>query len=134
MKDIIRESNGNDYIATSGKIFNSLNELYRFSRERIYYSDIIMRVKEEAKREIRKLFDEFLQAFNNTDRTRNRTLTRRYKRRCYQEFFKFVNITKYEDSEFPEQIVLDYISGMTDNFAKNCYDEIFQLSTPIRLN
>jgi dGTPase len=134
MKDIIRESSGNNYIATSAKIFSSLKELYQFSAERIYYSGVITKVKEEAKREIRKLFDEFLQAFNSTDRARNRTLTRRYQRRCHQEFFKFLKMTKYDDSESPEQIVLDYISGMTDNFVNHCYNDIFQIRTPIRLN
>ena len=133
-KDIIRESLGNDYIATSGKIFDSLNELYQFSAERIYYSGVIMKVKEVAKYKIRNLFDEFLQAFNNTDRARNRTLTKRYHRRSHQEFFKFVKMTKYDDSESLEQIVLDYISSMTDNFVNNCYDDIFQIRTPIRLN
>jgi len=132
--DVIRKSNGNDYIATSEKIFKSLYELYQFSSKRIYNSDIIMHVKEEAKHKIRKLFDEFLQSFNNTDKARNKTLMKQYPTRHHQEFFKFVNKTKYDKSESPEQIVLDYISCMTDNAVKNCYDEIFQLSTPIRSN
>ena len=134
MKDIIGESLGNDYIATSGRIFDSLEELYQFSAERIYHSGVIMQVKEAAKDKIRKLFDEFLQAFNNTDRASDRTLTRRYQRRCHQEFFKFVKMTNYGYSESPEQIVLDYISRMTDNFVNHCYEDIFQTRTPIRFN
>jgi dGTPase len=133
-KDIIRESMGNDYITTSEKIFDSLNELYRFSAERIYHSDFITRRKEKAKSKIKELFDEFLQALNNTERAKNKALKKRYTSRCHQEFFKFLKMTKYDDSESPEQIVLDYISGMTDNFVNHCYNDIFQIRTPIRLN
>jgi dGTPase len=134
MKDIVGESLGNDYIATSGRIFNSLEELYQFSAERIYCSDVIMQFKEKAKKRLRELFHEFLQALNNTDRVRNKVLMRRYQRRYHQEFFRFVKMMKYDDSESPEQIVLDYISGMTDNFVENCYNDLFQIRTPIRLN
>lgn len=130
-RDIIRESMGNDYIATSEKIFDSLDELYRFSAERIYQSDRIIRVKEDAKYKIKRLFNEFLQALNNTDRARNKTLKKRYTSSCHQEFFNFVNRTQYGYSELPEQIVLDYISGMTDNFVNHCYNDIFQTRTPI---
>jgi dGTPase len=134
VKDIIRESRGNDYIATSTEIFDSLEELYRFSMNQIYYCDFIKRAKEEAKHEIKKLFDEFLQVFTNTDRARDRKLMRQYQMNCHKEFFEFVNMVKYDDSESPEQIAVDYISRMTDNFAKTSYDEIYRLSTPARFH
>jgi dGTPase len=133
-KDIIKMSRHNDYISTSSKVFRYLEEFYRFSKEQIYNSDHIMRVKQEAKDRIKKLFVEFLQAFNATDGGKNKKLKDQYRTRFHKDFFKFVDSMAFNENDLPEQVVLDYIAGMTDNFAQNCYDEIFQLSTPIRLH
>ncbi len=130
--NIVRISSGNDYIAVSDKVSACLQELSRFSVERIYNSPAILRVKDEVKHRMRRLFEEFLSVLGHTGGPNNRKARSAYRANSYRVFFEFVDAMKYPDCQSPHQIVQDYISGMTDSFAKKCYDELFQMSTPIR--
>lgn len=131
-QDIITISSGTDYIATSVDIFSCLEELSRFSEECIYNSDVTARQRPHAKRRIRDLFEEFLETCLNTNRGINKRLKTQYQMESYNAFFEFLHRMKYDYNDSPEQIVLDYVSGMTDNFVLQSYDDIFPIRTPVR--
>jgi dGTP triphosphohydrolase len=43
----------------------------------------------------------------------------------YKVFEKFIDKIGYKDKDSIALIVLDFISGMTDNYVVSCLDEIF---------
>ena len=43
----------------------------------------------------------------------------------YEVLKRFIGKMKYQSSDPDELIVLDFISGMTDNYVISCLDEIF---------
>jgi len=128
-EDIISVSSGNDYISTSKTTFDSIEELYRFSIERIYNCDAIARQKQQAKYKLRDLFSEYLQLFHKYYGGGNRSLRTRYREKAHRVFFEFLDTTEYDEKPIAGRIVIDFIAGMTDNFALETFDNIF----PIRM-
>jgi len=131
-EDMITASLDQPYIATSDKVFSCICDLYEFSRKYIYNCDHISRQKVRAEKIIGDLFTEFLRVLNNSDRGQNSGFRKECKEKAYQVFFGFLDMMQYDQSTSPAQIVLDYVAGMTDNFALRSYDEIF-LSIPMPL-
>lgn len=124
-EDIYTLSRGNDYIATSKTIFDSMEELHRFSIERIYNCDLIVSWKHRAQKIIRDMFDEFHAVLMVTRNGKDKRSRSQYKTEAHRVFFQFIDSMKYDQNERPEQIVLDFVTGMTDNFALKCFAEIF---------
>ena len=80
--------------------------------------------KKQATRAIEELFYRLEDDLNKTDRLReNRDSLPDVP--VYNVLDKFINKIKYNQNESNALIVLDFISGMTDNYVVNCLDEIF---------
>jgi dGTPase len=109
--DIIENSYNKGYITMSDRVFNALNLLMEFNLKEIYlkanskdnlktYNDIFY-----------KLFDIYLSALNNTKKSNN----------IFNVYLKNMD-KEYIQNNSKEQIIIDYMSGMTDRFIENEYE------------
>ncbi len=128
--DMISSSLDKPFVQTSQEVFDCMKELYEFSKTRIYNCDHLQEQKTRAQKVVHELFEDLLRIYQNTARGRDPVQRRKHLQRAYQEFFRFADAMRYEDNVPPAQVVLDYVAGMTDNFALSSYQEIF-LSIPM---
>ena len=128
IEDVVQVSSGKDYIGCSPKVHGSLEELSDFSKKHIYKCDPIERQKSEIQHRVKVLFDELLQAHARLS-SNHRGLVGIYQQFPLQVFTEFLKAMDYPQKESSDRIVLDFIAGMTDNFAEETYHAFF----PIRI-
>lgn len=127
IEDIIAQSLDKDQISTSKTIFGCISELYEFSKQAIYKCEAIVKQTPWVRAVISSLFDELLQVYYAVLKDGIKMCQKRYKERVFREFFIFMDAMQYDPTEKPEQIVLDYLAGMTDNFTLDCFNELFPM-------
>jgi len=110
--DIINNSKNKDYIKLSDEIFKAIIELKKFNYENIYYKAL----SEEENIEIEKMFQTLFQKYLNDLKNNNQEST------IYQNFLNSMN-SKYLNNSSKERIVIDYISGMTDEYLMKEYQK-----------
>lgn len=125
LEDIIKESNGNNYIAISNRYGNLLHSMIDFNVEKIYKSEKSERYREQAKQTINLLFADLLEIHKTIQ---SQDFKEDYKTpNVYKIFAEYVNDMQgiYEDSDPNELVVLDFIAGMTDSFVVRSFQELF---------
>lgn len=106
--DVIENSYNKDDIIMSSKIYEATMELRSFMFKNVYKSDIVKEDEERVHWIIENLYNYYI---NNFDEIPNSH------KKIYNN--SFLKESKIDD------IVTDYIAGMTDVFAKNIYKNIF---------
>ena len=111
-------------IGLSQTKFESLKELINFNYEKIYRHDKVQKFKTQAEWALKVIFEHLLKEIERT----NRFI--KDEGACFdipiiQSFKEFINKIKYSNDEKNEIIVLDFISGMTDNYVLECISELF---------
>ncbi|NLM72862.1 MAG: deoxyguanosinetriphosphate triphosphohydrolase [Clostridiaceae bacterium] len=101
--NIIENSNDGKGIRMSRDFQEATNRLRTFMFDKVYIGSIAKKEEAKAERMIRELF---LTIINNT----------KYLPADFQE---------YIESDGTEQVVLDYVAGMTDRYAVKKFQEIF---------
>lgn len=125
LEDLIDYSKRNPgVIGFTEEKHEALKELIDFNYENIYLHKEVEKYKKQATRALEELFSRLCDDLDKTDRLKNRSDILP-EAEVYSIFKKFIDKVKYEDSEPNEKIVLDFISGMTDNFVVRCLDQIF---------
>lgn len=111
--DIIQNSYNKPYIKLSDKYFSVINQLLEFNYKKIYNKAYTNREKQNIKDMFCKLFDYYIEAIKNKDK----------KCSIYKEYL--VKMSRdYIKSNSRERIVLDYISGMTDEYFMKEFNTI----------
>ncbi len=110
--DIITQSYGKNYIQMSSLVYEQVLNLKKFNYENIYYKAYNDSFKIKIKDMFEKLYDVYIYSLENND-TKND---------IYEVFLKKMS-TKYQTETSKDQIVIDYISSMTDNFIKRQYEK-----------
>ncbi len=108
-------------IGLSQSKFEVLKKLLKFNYERIYRHDNVEKFKTQAKSALEVIFDYLLKEIERTKRFTDSSLNIP----VVQLLKEFINKIKYPDDEKNEIIVLDFISGMTDNYVIECINELF---------
>ena len=132
IEDIVMVSTGKDYVASSEHVFDCLRALHDFSKKRIYESEDIKRQRPEVEHRLKVLFNELLEICKSSSRGRQKRLKAlytRYEAFHLKVFLDFLSKMKYGEDEPDERIVLDFVAGMTDNFALECYNSLFPIRT-----
>jgi dGTPase len=129
LEDMIQNSGGNR-ISLSKKKGMLLDKLIEFNYKHIYYSDQAKKDKDRARYTLTSLFDELLKILTSTNRFRkDGNLTKFISDTdVFKVFKQFVmeDMGKAYSRQDPDSlIVLDFIAGMTDNFARSSYIELF---------
>lgn len=126
--DIIHSSKNNDCICFSEKKFELINELKKFNYKHIYNNKRILEYKEFGKRIIKNLFEHLsnLYAKYGLD-------TKKYLRsnirldKLFGRYLEKMRDFYTKEGLIPNQIIIDYIAGMTDDFA---LESIKQITIP----
>lgn len=120
--DIIRNSYDKEYIAISEGAFEALRALRRFNFQHIYSHPKLKVESSKIKTGYRLLFGWLLEDFQE------------HKEQSYLwVHFLQKRTGKYLSQTPPVQMVIDYISGMTDNFFVRTLEKIF-IPSKIQLN
>jgi len=101
--DVIANSRDKNDIKMSDAIYNAMHELRKFMFENVYVDTVAQREDQKAKGILCTLFEMF----------------DKYPERLPE------NSRKMLDTTDKEQVICDYIAGMTDNFAIQTFNEYF---------
>lgn len=104
-RDIIQNSFDKDYIAISDQVYDSLKVLRTFNFENIYIHPKLKVESKKVKRSYRYLFETLLEDFEKNGEAS-----------YLWENYLSSKPDKYRAATKPVQLVIDYISGMTDSF------------------
>ncbi len=115
--DIINNSFSKNYIKMSDKIFNAFSKLMEFNYKNIYMKANTTEEIENYKKMFNKLCDYYLNAVNNnlTD--------------CdiYKVYLDDMN-SKYNENTSSARKVIDFVSGMTDDYFLSQYSKYCKLT------
>lgn len=123
LKDLIDVSKQNENkIGLSPEKFNALKELIEFNSNKIYHHDKVEKFKKQAKWVLEEIFNHLLDKIKETKRFTRSSVSNIPVIKTLDKFMKKVN---YLSEEKDEIIILDFISGMTDNYVLECINELF---------
>ncbi|MBN1115421.1 MAG: HD domain-containing protein, partial [Oligoflexia bacterium] len=125
LSDLIEYSKNNpEVIGLSEEVSASFDILKDYNYEKIYKHEKVEKYKEHATRAIKTLFGRLLDDITISERfALGDKLPKEVK--VYDVFKDFCTKVQYDDQEPNEQIVIDFISGMTDHYVIKCLDAIF---------
>jgi len=126
--DIIQSSKDKDYIGFSEEKFELINELKKFNYKYIYNHKRINEYKNFGKKIIKSLFEHLSELYS-----KNGLDIKKYSRsnikldNLFGRYLKKMTEFYKKEGLVPNQIVMDYIAGMTDDFA---LESIKQITIP----
>ncbi len=109
--DIIENSYGKNYIAMSEKVFKALDELKNFNYKHIYEKANSAEDLEKYEKQITYLYYKYLEDLESKN----------YDSFIYRNFVKHMN-EDYKNNNPNARIILDFISGMTDDYLLTQYE------------
>lgn len=112
VNDIVKNSIGKNYIELSEDIYNAMVELKKFNYENIYEKAYTKEESNYIENMLRTLYKKYIKDLeeNNEESTIIKS---------YLNYMK----EKYKKYNTKERIVLDYISGMTDEYCTSQYEQ-----------
>lgn len=110
--DIIENSLNKNYISMSDDVFNAIKSLKKFNYKNIYANALTQKEREDLENKFNALYDKFLEDLNNNNQDSV----------IYTSFLSKMSM-QYRENE-NERIVLDYISGMTDEYFNKQYENL----------
>ena len=108
--DIIKTSFNKEYIGMSDKVYEAVIDLKDFNMKNIYLKAVSPEQLKEYTNIFNKLYKIYLNALNNKD----------YENDIYQVFLNDMS-EEYKNQNKNEQIVIDFLSGMTDRYIELQY-------------
>lgn len=112
--DIINNSIGQNCIKLSDRIYNTLCDLIKFNYEFIYNKAISKEQLLNIKEMFNKLFDLYYNQIQNKEINED----------IYINFYNQMN-DNYKLNTTPARVVIDYVSGMTDDYFLSQYKKYF---------
>jgi len=127
--DIVQNSEDTDAIIFSGEVDSAVKALYKFNIDNIYENKIITGQIERIEQMLYDIFYLFLEVVECSKRGKSRP--RRYRGEAINVFYEFLDDMKYLPQESDEQIISDFVAGMTDIYATRVYQEMFLVIPPV---
>jgi len=127
--NIVKSSEDTDAIIFSDEVYSALESLYKFNIDNIYENKIITGQIERIEQMLYDIFYLFLEVVEHSKRGNRRP--RRYLGEAINVFYEFLDDMKYLPQESDEQIISDFVVGMTDIYATRVYQEMFLVSPPV---
>ncbi|ACL76154.1 HD domain-containing protein [Ruminiclostridium cellulolyticum] len=117
--DMVENSYGRDCIRLSPDKGQALEKLINENIRLIYKADKITRYEKIAENTLEGLFDSLLDSLSDFEKLQTN------ENKVYRMFYNFIADKAYDESESDAQKVIDFIAGMTDQFAQSCFEEIY---------
>ena len=128
--NVIENSYGKNYIKLDKEYYDDLMLAMKENYELIYLSDTVREVQQNViKPMFSKVFDSLL---NDIKMQKKESVIFRHHINYITKVRTFYNSESYLDINTPEDIVIDYISSMTDDYFSDMYSYLFPKSTPIK--
>jgi len=127
--DIVQNSKNIDAIVLSDEVYSALKSFYKFNIDNIYNNPIITRQVERMEQMLFDIFYLFLDVVQFSKRGIKKV--RRYRGEAINVFYEFLDDMEYSPEESNEQIISDFVAGMTDMYATRVYQEMFLVSPPV---
>lgn len=111
--DIIENSFDKPYIKLSDEVYEALTKLKKFNYDKIYIKSLTREDREELERMFRVVVEGFIKDIedNNKDSI------------IFTSYLNNMNKSYFKDNT-PTRIVLDYVSGMTDDYFLEQYNKM----------
>lgn len=120
VEDLIRRNLTHPGAVGFGAEINSaVRSLYQFNYQRIYLHPRVARQRENVHKILGLLFERLYDYLVRGDSEDGE------KPQVFTQLDYFVRYTECEREAEPAQVVLDFVSGMTDNYAVRCFEELF---------
>lgn len=114
-QDIIESSIGHDYISMSESVYNAVKELKKFNQEHIYNKANTEKDRKNIETMFNKLFEYLYKVLEDNTFDKDNNIFKIY----------LDNMTdEYRKNTSNARIVIDYISGMTDEYFISEYSKI----------
>ncbi len=121
--DIVENSYGKNYISLSTSAFESLKQAKKENYEKIYHNETIsQKYDESVKPMIKELYDKLLSDLRKRDV--NSVIYKHHIDEINNSRKYYQTADNYEDEE-PNQIVVDYIASMTDDYFIELHEKLF---------
>lgn len=118
--DLIENSQGQDRICLSKSRAEGIEALLRENVSRIYQSNKIRRYEMIVRDVIEGLFESFIRVASDPERLAS------LDEEPYRRFSRY--LADYPEQEaLVERKVVDYIAGMTDHYAYECFQSLYQI-------
>ena len=114
ISDIVENSMNKNYISMSKEIYDKMEQLKEFNYEAIYAKAFTKEEKIILKQKFNKLYEVYYDALVNDKKSNI----------IWKDFLSNMD-EEYLKNNIPGQIVIDYISGMTDNYFEKEYEKYF---------
>jgi len=128
--NVIENSYGKGYIKLDKEYYDDLMLAMKENYELIYLSDSVRSVQQEViKPMFAKVFDSLLSDLKSGD---TNSVIFRHHINYINKVRSFYNTESYVEMNTPEDIVIDYISSMTDDYFSDMYSYLYPKSSPIK--
>lgn len=120
--DIIENSAEMNKAGFSDKNFDMLKKLRTFNYERIYKNPSVLFYEKDCMFKLESLFDYFDYHFDNI-------IDGDITNEVDKAFFKYYNTMRnfyLENNSSKDTVIVDYIAGMTDNYAVSSYEDLLR--------
>jgi len=128
--DLVRNSIGLNYLQFSDKIYSVMLEMKDFNYNSIYFHPKLAGQEERIYLILKELFNYFLNILEDKNKL-DELYAGNYPNYPCEVFTQFLKDMDYLDYENKGQIVSDFITGMTDNFALTCFEDLFQVKSVV---
>ena len=124
MVNIIENSYGKPYLKMDKEVFNALKKCKEENYERIYKNPLVKKTESTIKEMMSKMYDKLLVDLKENN----------LKSYIFTHHINYINkpyykrLTPYEQTE-PNQIVVDYIASMTDDYFIDLFNLLFPNSS-----
>lgn len=115
IKDIVNNSVGKNYISMSEEVYTAVKDLKKFNFEHIYDKANTKEEKQEIEKKFNKLFDYLFSLLEDNSIDEDNNIFKEYLCDMTEE---------YKNTTSKARIVIDYISGMTDEYFLSEFSKI----------
>jgi len=122
--ELCRTTNGNDNrIRVGDEVHSALNDLYAFNMDKIYRSPEVTKHFGQIDRAMESLFDYLLKFLAKAKSERDLLGSAWETLQIFGDFLN--NDVRSWRNEAREQLVLDFVAGMTDSFFNKSFSDLF---------
>lgn len=127
VEDLIENSYGTEYIRLSEAKAQALSEMIKTNNKLIYSAPMIKRYESNTNNVVEGLFERLYEQVRDIDYSDNKALGRAKNsdNKVKARLAEYIIDKNYDENDLPEQIVVDYIAGMTDGYALKAFEDMY---------
>lgn len=122
--DLINNSKDSEYVSFSKDVNTAFHLLKEYNYDKIYYNSKLDDYKSYVHKIIKGLYNHLNQLYGNFGTNYSKYKNEKILDSSFGNFMKVREKLYKKEEAAIEEIIIDYISGMTDDFALKCMKEI----------